>query len=837
MIVSIAQTVSAGMKLQDIPWSIFADSFKTPVRTPETVAEYAALSKKAQTRIKDVGCFLGGESKDGRHKVESIVNRTLLVLDLDNCDNTVYDKIDAVCSGLNYVLYSTHKHTPEAPRLRIIFPFSRPIDPEQYEAIGRQVTSDIGIDLFDDTTYQLNRVMFLPSCSIDGEYVYKNNKGQDLNPDEYLARYKDWKDATSWPISETQKARGYQPAISSSKKMTDPRSKPGIIGAFCNVYTIEDAIDKFLPDIYEPAGIPNRYTYRPATTYAGLVCYDHIFAYSHHNSDPAQGRTLNAFDLVRIHKFSHLDPGGGGTGSLDNPCYTPSYKAMINFAQQDPHVKDWLTTHAVSALNISEDEDEDETVSGTVPQTPANMGWFSQLICDKKSGMPKNVVQNFSLIFANDPVLQNIKYNAFTGRFIVTGKMPWKRPFSDANLNDADLCCIRDYISKTYHLYHKQMTDDALGMLKHIRAFHQVREYLSNLKWDGTPRVDTLLSDYLGANDSPYVRAVIRKTLVAAVKRIFEPGCKFDTMLVLQGKQGLGKSQFFHKLAGRWFSDSLSMNDMTDKTAPEKLQGFWIMEIAELQGMRKSDVEIVKGFLTRQDDAYRNAYGTMVESHLRQCIVVGTTNAENGFLRDATGNRRFWPVTVGINQNGKTPWDLTQEIVDQVWAEAVEWYHRGEALYLQGEILEAAENEQREALESDDREGLIREFLDELLPADWHSRSVYERQTYWLTDHKARNGVDVRQTVCGLELWCECFGKRQADYNRMEGNQIRLIMSRIDGWEYAGSTSKKRMGPYGPQFYWKRTVQPAQPTQPSNAAGAQVAFADSFDDSPFEIVQ
>lgn len=805
------------MTLQNISWSQFAEIFKEPVRTSETVEQFKVMSKKQQTRIKDVGCFLGGKSSDGRHKVESIVNRTMLVLDLDNCDASVYEKIDAACSKYNYVLYSTHKHTPEAPRLRIIFPFSRPIDPEQYEAIGRQVTHDIGIDLFDDTTYELNRVMFFPSCSSDGDYVYKNNAGVDLDPDDYLARYTDWRDAASWPVSEAQKARGYKPCTASERKMSDPRTKKGAIGAFCSVYTIEDAIDKFLPDIYEPAGSPGRYTYRPATTYGGLVCYDHMFAYSHHNSDPAQGRTLNAFDLVRIHKFSHLDPGGGGTGSLDNPCYKPSYKAMKAFAEADPHVKEYMMTELSSELLGSDAESEEAS-----EPDPADAAWIAKLEYDKKGNLVKNM-PNFSAIFANDKELRKIKYNAFTHRFVVTDRMPWQRPYSDGNLTDADICCIRSYIAKKYNLYNKDFTDTALGELRNIRSFHQVRDYLSGLEWDGVSRLDTLLIDYLGADDTTYVRAVTRKTLVAAVMRIFEPGCKFDNMLVLQGKQGIGKSQIFHKLAGKWFSDSLSMNDMTDKTAPEKLQGYWIMEIAELQGMRKSDVEIVKGFISRQDDAYRNSYGTVVESHLRQCIIVGTTNAENGFLRDPTGNRRFWPVSVHIEPGSKTPWDLTPELINQIWAEAVVWYHRGEKLHLQGEVLALAEAEQRSALETDDREGIVREFLNAKLPLSWAKKNVYERMNYWLQDSSLRDGVENRESVCGLEIWCECFHKKQADYTRQDGNQIRLIMSRIDGWEYAGTNVKKRMGPYGPQFYWVRTT-PA--SDDAGAAGVDGAAKD-----------
>lgn len=237
--------------------------------------------------------------------------------------------------------------------------------------------------------------------------------------------------------------------------------------------------------------------------------------------------------------------------------------------------------------------------------------------------------------------------------------------------------------------------------------------------------MDTLLIDYLGAEDTLYVRAVTRKTLVAAVARILKPGTKHDSILVLNGKQGIGKSTLFSRLGGKWYSDSLSISDMKDKTAPEKLQGYWILELGELAGIKKMDVETVKSFITRTDDKYRPSYGRAVESHPRQCVIVGTTNSDGGFLRDIIGNRRFWPMRV-TGSGTKHARELTG--IDQIWAEALVKYAEGEELYLKGKIAEAAFAEQRDAMENDDREGLVAEYLETLLRRTgirWTSTAVW----------------------------------------------------------------------------------------------------------------
>ncbi len=239
------------------------------------------------------------------------------------------------------------------------------------------------------------------------------------------------------------------------------------------------------------------------------------------------------------------------------------------------------------------------------------------------------------------------------------------------------------------------------------RRFHPVREYLENLPdWDGECRVDTLLCRCLQADDTPYVRAVTRKFLAAAVARIFYPGTKFDCVLVLDGAQGIGKSTIFRELAGdEYYSETLTLTDMNDKSAAEKLLGNWIVEIGELAGMRKAEIEKVKAFISTRDDKFRPSFGHVVESHPRQAVMVATVNGERGYLRDVTGNRRFWIVKCRQTEAVKR-FEFTPEERDQIWAEAVWYWKQGEKLWLEGSLLADAEEVQRSAMEKDDRLGM-----------------------------------------------------------------------------------------------------------------------------------
>ena len=678
-------------KNTEISWEDFCSRVKTTQKTTETVEEYRKLKKGQQDNIKDVGGFVGGYLKEGRRKKGHVLCRSLLTLDMDYGTVDIWDQI-IMLFDFKCCMYSTHKHTPENPRLRLIIPLAREISEEEYAAVARMVAKEIGMELFDDTTYEAERLMYWPSTCSNGVFVYKENHGVLLDPDAYLAKYDNWHDTTTWPVSSRQS----EIIKRSLKEQADPLLKEGVIGTFCRTYSIGHAIEKFLEGVYAPSAIEGRYDYVPADSSAGVIIYEDKFAYSHHATDPASCLLLNAFDLVRIHKFGSLDHKAAVNTSANK---LPSYVAMGDFAIKDTTVK--------AEFAKERQAQAEEEFSGDDWQTALELN---------KQGKVKDTLDNIVMILRNDHGLESLAFNCHRDGIDAKGGLPWDQ--IKCGWNDSDNASLKVYLSNKYGVYAPTKTKDAVLAVATERAYHPIKEYLDNLpKWDGVIRVENLLIDYFGAADSTYTKAVIRKTMVAAVARIYESGTKFDSVLILNGPQGIGKSTFFSKLAGEWFSDSLTITDMKDKAGPEKLQGYWILELGELAGMRKTDVEVVKSFISRVDDKYRASYGVNVENHPRQCVIVGSTNAEDGFLRDITGNRRFWPVRISGNSKKKS-WQITTEEVEQIWAEAIYLYDQGEKLYLEGDDAILASDEQADAMESDEREGLVRTYLDILLPED-----------------------------------------------------------------------------------------------------------------------
>ena len=760
-------------KNRDISWEDLCQRVSSTIRTTETVEEYRKLKKGAQDNIKDVGGFVGGQLREGRRKNGMVLCRSMLTLDMDYGEPGIWDEIDLL-HDFRCCVYSTHKHTPEHPRLRMIIPLARAITEEEYPAVARMVAEEVGIDLFDDTTYEACRLMYWPSTSANGEFFYKTKDGPLLDPDAYLAKYADWRDASTWPVSSRQS----EAVRRSITQQADPLEKPGIVGAFCRAYTIEEAIETFLSDVYEPSSMNGRYDYIPADSAAGVVVYDGKFAYSHHATDPVCGKLLNAFDLVRLHKFRELDENVG----LDTPPgKLPSFKAMSDLALGDDKVKAVFAGERI-AQTAAEFSDED---------------WQNGLELDK-SGHVKNTLRNLTLILENDPNLKGVVFNQLLDGMEIKGEVPWNHP--SKFWRDADDAQLISYVDAHYGTFSARNYDIAVTKVADDRAYHPIREFIESLpEWDKVPRVDTLLVDYLGAGDTAYVRAVTRKTLCAAISRVLRPGCKFDSMLVLNGPQGVGKSTLIAKLAGEWFSDSLNLGDTKDKTAAEKLQGYWILEIGELAGLKKAEVETLRSFLSRQNDIYRAAFGKRATPHLRQCVFFGTTNAESGYLRDTTGNRRFWPVkTPGSGK--KQSWNLTHEEILQIWAEALVYVRQGEKLYLSAEMDALAKDEQREAMESDEREGLVREYLDTLLPERWAEMDLFERRNFLSGSDFGglqEKGTVQRTSVSNMEIWCECFGKERANLRRTDSNELTGILARL-GWKRA--ESKVRIPLYGPQY-------------------------------------
>lgn len=589
------------------------ERLKVTIRTTESAEEYAKMSRAQRDAAKDHGGFVAGVLKGGRRKVDTVESRSMVALDGDRIDAAFLDSYESLCPYAS-ALYTTHSSTEENPRVRLVFPLTRDVTPEEFVAVSRYLAQMLGIDYFDECSYQPNQLMYWPSTPANGSFVYKETDGGWLDPDAILTKHPEWTDPTRLPTS----SRESKANTTAQQKVQDPLTKEGVVGLFNRTYyPISKALEAFLSDIYEPTDNENRWHLIASSSMAGVEIKEDKFVYSHHAKDPAYLKLCNAFDIVRTHRFGDLDEKA-------------SYKAMCEFAMQQDEVKLLAASErmADAETDFSGSEDTD---------------WQKRFQYEPRSTVLKNNLHNITLILQNDPQLQNIVFNQQLDGMEIKGEVPWKHP--SKYWRDADDAQLISYVDSHYGTFSQRNYQIAVTKVADDRSYHPIREYLAALpEWDGVPRVDTLLIDYLGAEDNSYVRAVTRKTLCAAVRRVQEPGVKFDTMLVLNGPQGIGKSTLISRLAGEWFSDSLNLSDTKDKTAAEKLQGYWILEIGELAGLRKAEVETLRSFLSRQNDIYRAAFGRRATPHPRQCIFFGTTNAESGYLRDTTGNRRFWPV-------------------------------------------------------------------------------------------------------------------------------------------------------------------------------------------------
>lgn len=769
-------------KNREMLWSQLIGKLSQTTRTRETLEEYDKMTKVQQDKIKDVGGFVGGTLKGGRRISTNVGWRQVITLDADFARADFLTLTDLVLGDCAYLIYSTHKHRPGKMRVRLVIVLSRPVTPDEYQAIARRIAADIGIDLFDDTTYQPQRLMYWPSTAANGEFIFDYNDSPWLDADAVLARYPDWKDQSFWPeSSRAPKARKHL-----ADKQGDPHLKPGVVGAFCRTYPVAEVLEQFLADVYEPCAIEGRYTYIHGTAAAGLILYEDKFAYSHHGTDPISGKLVNAFDLLRLHKFGSLDEESvPGTPTIR----LPSYKAMLDFATQDPKVKQTLGQERLAEA----EEDFSALVDGS--------NWLEKLEVDRR-GNYETTPANVILILNYDPNLADrIALDDFAHRAVVKEDLPWRKHSRGGFWTDDDDSGLRNYLSKTYKITGKGVITDALNETLVKRAYHPIMDYLDGLWWDGEPRVDTLFIDYLGAEDSAYTRTVTRKMLLAAIARVNRPGVKFDEMLVLVGRQGAGKSYILQKLGKDWFSDSLT--SVHGKEAYEILQGTWIVEMGELSALKKAEVEAVKQFLSKKIDKFRVSYGHYATDFPRQCVFFGSTNREE-FLRDVTGNRRFWPVKIEAQPKTKNVFtEFTAYEIDQVWAEAAAAWQSGESLYLDDGMKAIACGVQESYMEESDKFGHVQEYLGKRLPENWDDLDLSQRRYYLYGGDfdECQEGEFDRTKVCAMEIWAECFNGDPKTFDLQKSREIKDIMYRMPGWsKYGKGTGKIRFGKiYGPQ--------------------------------------
>lgn len=766
-------------KNKTVTWQQLLERLAKTTRTAETEQEYRKLSKAKQDNVKDVGGFVGGWLREGRRLSGHVESRSILTLDADYAEPDFWDTYSMLFDWQS-LIYSTHKHTTDKPRLRLVVALDRDVSPDEYQAISRKVAEMVGIEQFDDTTHQPTRLMYWPSTSQDGTYCFQSQEGPPLVADELLAAYPDWTDISYWPMS----SRETEIRQTRVKRQQDPLDKGGIIGAFCRTYTIQDAIDKYLADIYAPAGA-DRYTFTGGSSSSGLVVYNDKFAYSNHATDPASGQLCNAFDLVRIHLYSDRDK----EAKEDTPpTRLPSYLAMADLARTDADVKLTLGQDKLSKAQAEfadVEADAPEAVSGAAAEEPSTK-WLEQLEYSK-AGNVENSSYNINLIMQNDPHLAEIGHaNLFNGRVEFLQPPKWEKDMSQGiGFDDTDKAYVAHYLETTYNI--KRNLDTNLRMIWNENSFHPVKDYLLGLPaWDGEERLETMLFDYLGATEyeNEYTQTVMRKFMVGAIKRIFEPGCQMDYMLVLEGKQGIGKSTFVRKISRGWFNES-SIN-IGHKDGYEQLRGYWFIEMAELAAMRstKVDVEAVKQLLTQTKYSYRPAYAQFVIDVYSQCVYVGTTNNAS-FLKDKSGNRRFWVVHVDGFGDDNRMGTIADEDIDQIWAEAMVYYKAGEKIYLEGDVLKTAENIQDNYTSDDAWEPIIDEYLSRDFPSNWGYLSLSEKLSYLDYDasENAEDDACELMEITPAEIYQVVLGRRPGGINNLEKERVFGTMQKL-GWDY-----------------------------------------------------
>ena len=409
-----------------------------------------------------------------------------------------------------------------------------------------------------------------------------------------------------------------------------------------------------------------------------------------------------------------------------------------------------------------------------IPQTDIGLIYDTD-----KDGNPKirQCAENVARVILNDPAVANkIKEDTFGHRLMYLGQLPWRTKGDTlGEWSDKDDSALRSYLHMKYRLRNKGDYEDGFNMALFENSYDPLVGYLNALAWDGVPRIDEALHYMLGVEKTEYNVAVFRLFLQGAVRRAFEPGCKFDNMVVLIGNQGDGKSTFFRFLACNedWYTDNFNFRDTKNKATIEYMTGKWILEMGEMEVMKKDTVTSneLKAFISSQADDYRVPYEKRPQRRPRQCIFCGTSNDKN-FLKDRTGNRRYWPIDCHATEETKDrifDYKMSRPYLQQVMAEAVAYYkaHPNEDLRLPRRIELMAEEAQDEHLEEDVWVQIIDEYLERELVGRVNAAYLYDN----------------------------ALGKNPADMRKGESNRIVTIMRNdIAGWHEIG---KARLTGYG----------------------------------------
>lgn len=747
-----------------IRWSEIVAWMDSPANKKEA-GEYVLGVIGETTRVHN------GQPCTNIHRLKSAIDsRSAVTLDIDSPRPDFVEAVEMLFDHAA-IIHTTYSHAPDKPRYRMIVPTDRAMKPDEYIVAANALMQQFGKSQFDKGSEQPERYMFMPAEQEPGWFRYWVLDGDPVPVETLLADFVE--DLSDKPLPKP------------GRNKRDPFTLDGIMGAFNRAYGEDwDSLIEAYDLPYEKVA-DDRYHLVGATAAAGMGPVQDAagFVYSHHANDPAYGTACSAWDLVRLHRFGEMDED---VSPQTPPHKRPSHTAMAELATQDNRAMAEMV-----GIDFAEAFDDEGNAND----------WRLNLRRNNR-GVITNVVANRDLLRDNDPALKVLFLNEMSMVIEADGDLPWRKMREaefdrDRVITDADRAEFREYLEREYGLDVPEATAKALIVIAGSRRRrHPAKEYLESLTWDGVSRIETALP---GVTPTTYTRMVSRKSLVAAVARVLKPGVKWDHTLVLFGAEGLGKSWWIDRMAKGW---SASLGRIGDKDTLMAMRAAWIITADEGHSLKKADSDSLKEFITRTHDTFRAPYDTVMQRHARHCVVWSTTNDEV-FLRRQEGNRRFLIVRC----EDKVDFDaMTDEYVDQVWAEAVALYHAGEPLYLDGvESLEAAE-QREEFIEEDAYAGVIDAYLSLPVPEDWANMPV-DKRLEWLFGYREGEFVEAGtgriDTVCSLQIWIEAMGRHRGDARRPDLIEIFNTLNRLPDWEKI--PGKTWLGPdYGGQTVFRR---------------------------------
>lgn len=818
---------------QTVSLELLYKAFKSkPIRTKETFEEYMNGDKSFKDKAKDKGAFIAGETKNNTRQAGDVINRNMITLDLDYCPANIFEIINEKVASKEidflFIIYSTHSHSIEKPRLRLLVPLEFAVPVEQYEPIALVVARKFGLEYFDATTFQPNRIMYFPSVAIDGDYfceVY-NLDETALDPDQTLESYMDYKNVEEWQRPHFVEGLKRE-NIEKGKGKDSTKLKPSVVGSFNLVFSIDEAIERFLPHIYKKEKT-GRYTYINGESKGGLVILNNQYAFSHHGTDPAQGRKLHAFDIVRIHMFGLHDVEVNEQEVYEKYAHSTSFQKMREYVVNNiPEV----VAHLPEFRNIHERREDfvEEVAKEEVTPIESNE-WLSTLDYTGKDSerKPRSNARNIKIILENDPLMKGLFYYDAIKDAICFDRTPfWNSDVKKGDLvGDVDDSEMRVYFNSVYSIVGKDVIYDTVVHQANRKRRHPIKSFFAKLPdWDGIPRIETIINDLFDVKENVFTRQASKSWWCGMVNRILNPASKYDMLLLLSGSQGVGKSQWLKSIATLYWGEQgmpgidIQPNFFSDdelpfdkKDAYEQLGGIWIFELPEFEKYyKRTDVSTIKSFITKTTDKFRKSYGKRVGEYKRQCVFAGTTN-DTQPLRDRTGNRRFFPFYSRLPQFKSRVYDpmfWTEDIRNQCLAEAlhyltVEKYNPMSSFT--PEALEIWQEVNEKATSDNESEPIVEMYVNNMFPIGFFKMNELDMKRFYHENETFIFGEKVnrerRYEFSIKEIFVVAFNQplgKGIDFNTKQ--QIEQALSKLG---YEKQNYRRTQGIFGQQYVYAK---------------------------------